>query len=943
MSVVLETQQNSNYEPTENEIMEYGKWLGMQLPEDNCFLWIAKEGLKAPLPENWKPCKSEKDELYYFNFKTGQSIWDHPMDDHYKELLKSEKEKKSTRSIEDVTKSSSKPGVTTRKSRSKSNVEVDEGSTSNTTGSSQGKVPKLNSLKLNKVLPDSLKINFEAPKSTSNSGLKLSSSETNSIQKDSFISKCDSKSTSNGLLSPVVHEEVIARGFNGVKALSRLSSPGGDKKGEEFETETMPPSLSSTNLANQKEDIEKDKALLTTQMNEELNSYKLQLSEKNNQAIEKFRQKMDQKLIEERRKVENEFSNNLAELRQEYDEQKKKESNILKIELKSSLEDEKKSIEDFFKKDLDEFRQRVLADSNKEKDAHSSVTQEGQKCVENLREFKATFLQNYEDCYRGLSQAFEKSFSDVKLMQERAEQKQKDVQLELKEIQDRNRTTILQEKERHFIELEELRQNHRHAVEEMNRLTESTLSSLRKEREKEVNEMSNDLKKIQALKEEQNTLEKQIRDTMKARTEEFEVTSASAITSSQEKLEKMKREIVENAKAELKFAIEKMNSDKHTISTGPSNYSSRHRQSSPNCYNNSKLSGDFYESVPVKLEKNSDNLKSESSQDSCKQQEQVFSESIPNDELFRPSSESNDRFSKSSKELETLKNAAIGLSEKSPFNISPSSKQRGNQNLSTPGSPPALSGTYHVENDVVKSERQRLLLVENVIDNQRQSFEERWIELHELRRQWKKAVSKAKKDGVRTNTQRGKDLKGKGMALERKSLELAREHEILRQSQVWLRKKQQRLSEYKNLLDEYSGRSFASTPEMEKGFSWSADTGRLMTDFFDPEQVTRSFNYDEQSFSNSLGPARANRSTSPMVASALLRFEKRLDKFSSIITRGNTPQKEIAKRSLSHRQRSPHTPSATYSSHPRRSRNNLNDFRELFERASSYADPVVLN
>ncbi|KAL7698888.1 hypothetical protein N2W54_005413 [Lotmaria passim] len=93
MSVVLDVQPDTDYEPTEAEMIEYGKWLGMEMPEDMPLLWIAREGLKAPLPENWKACKSEKGELYYFNFKTGQSIWDHPLDEHYRELLTSEKAK----------------------------------------------------------------------------------------------------------------------------------------------------------------------------------------------------------------------------------------------------------------------------------------------------------------------------------------------------------------------------------------------------------------------------------------------------------------------------------------------------------------------------------------------------------------------------------------------------------------------------------------------------------------------------------------------------------------------------------------------------------------------------------------------------------------------------------------------------------------------------------
>jgi hypothetical protein len=33
---------------------------------------VAREGLKAPLPADWKPCKSPEGEIYYFNFTTGE-------------------------------------------------------------------------------------------------------------------------------------------------------------------------------------------------------------------------------------------------------------------------------------------------------------------------------------------------------------------------------------------------------------------------------------------------------------------------------------------------------------------------------------------------------------------------------------------------------------------------------------------------------------------------------------------------------------------------------------------------------------------------------------------------------------------------------------------------------------------------------------------------------
>ncbi|KAL2919813.1 hypothetical protein HK105_200730 [Polyrhizophydium stewartii] len=92
-SVVLEEEFDEAYEPTEEEILEYAKFLGMDPDKEKHLLWIARESLKAPLPEDWKPCQTEDGNIYYFNFKTGESMWDHPSDEHYRKLYQSEREK----------------------------------------------------------------------------------------------------------------------------------------------------------------------------------------------------------------------------------------------------------------------------------------------------------------------------------------------------------------------------------------------------------------------------------------------------------------------------------------------------------------------------------------------------------------------------------------------------------------------------------------------------------------------------------------------------------------------------------------------------------------------------------------------------------------------------------------------------------------------------------
>ena len=94
-SIVLEEEIDPNYVPSEDEVLEYAKWLGMDLVKDKDLYWVAREGLMAPLPKNWKPCKTkDTEDIYYFNFSTGESTWDHPCDGYYKRLYEEEKKKK---------------------------------------------------------------------------------------------------------------------------------------------------------------------------------------------------------------------------------------------------------------------------------------------------------------------------------------------------------------------------------------------------------------------------------------------------------------------------------------------------------------------------------------------------------------------------------------------------------------------------------------------------------------------------------------------------------------------------------------------------------------------------------------------------------------------------------------------------------------------------------
>ena len=76
-------------EPSEADISEYAQSLGLHSPEEDHALWsIAREALKAPLPGEWRPCKTESGEVYYFEFATGETTWDHPCDQRCRRLLR---------------------------------------------------------------------------------------------------------------------------------------------------------------------------------------------------------------------------------------------------------------------------------------------------------------------------------------------------------------------------------------------------------------------------------------------------------------------------------------------------------------------------------------------------------------------------------------------------------------------------------------------------------------------------------------------------------------------------------------------------------------------------------------------------------------------------------------------------------------------------------------
>lgn len=62
------------------------RYLGIDVEEDADLLYIAEWALTAPVPEGWTVHLDTEGHEFFHNAATNQSTYEHPMDEHYRQV-----------------------------------------------------------------------------------------------------------------------------------------------------------------------------------------------------------------------------------------------------------------------------------------------------------------------------------------------------------------------------------------------------------------------------------------------------------------------------------------------------------------------------------------------------------------------------------------------------------------------------------------------------------------------------------------------------------------------------------------------------------------------------------------------------------------------------------------------------------------------------------------
>ncbi|KAL5107148.1 hypothetical protein TcWFU_009791 [Taenia crassiceps] len=84
-----------NHEPTEEEVRIYARAIGIDPDKEADLLYIAREGISAPVPKGWIVLQNRQGGIFYQQKCSGVCIWDHPLDAQFRLRVVEARSKKS--------------------------------------------------------------------------------------------------------------------------------------------------------------------------------------------------------------------------------------------------------------------------------------------------------------------------------------------------------------------------------------------------------------------------------------------------------------------------------------------------------------------------------------------------------------------------------------------------------------------------------------------------------------------------------------------------------------------------------------------------------------------------------------------------------------------------------------------------------------------------------
>ena len=368
--LILEEDYDENYEPTDQEVQEYATdVLGLSLRSDADLMWIAKQGIKEPLPPEWKPIQDTSGDIYYFNFETGQSMWDHPCDEYYRGLyLQEKKKKKDKRHLEKSPNSGSEELVSHSKRKSKSDIgsllpQIKGG----------GKLAPLKTKQLPEADHTDISANMDASENAP-------SERTPVIPSPSLTPDAKSKPTGRMALA---HDDSESSSFNEKVGLKKartnnrvLSNIEDDESEDEIDFGIDLPKSLKTDQGNSPSNMLRDSLNLSSfpvsspradkmealdshkeNLEQEISREKKKLNKKYEAELEQMKEQLESEFIREKQKLLNDKENRILKLRKEQEveienhqthlfQNKDETLSQLKKTAESELSEEKRKLEE---------------------------------------------------------------------------------------------------------------------------------------------------------------------------------------------------------------------------------------------------------------------------------------------------------------------------------------------------------------------------------------------------------------------------------------------------------------------------------------------------------------------------------------------------------------------------------------------------------------------